>query len=79
MNGTGYQVVSFLGIYCNIDAYKPLRGSSYVDLPSYIENKKAIINVKHKDNECFILSLCSAIYHEKINKHHERQNVYNNL
>ena len=38
MNGSGYKV-SFLGICCNMNAYKPLRGSSYDELPSYMENK----------------------------------------
>ena len=56
-NGSNFKLDSILGMKCYIDAYKPLRGSSYVELPSYIENKKAIINVKNKDNECFILSL----------------------
>ena len=34
-------------------AYKPLKGSSYIKLPGYLANKKAIINMKNKDNQCF--------------------------
>ena len=75
-NGSNFKLDSILGMKCYIDAYKPLRGSSYVDLPSYIENKKAIINAKHKDSTCFIKSLCSALHHNEIAKNHERENAY---
>ena len=33
--------------------YEPLSGSSYIPLPEKLKNKKAIINMKNKDNECF--------------------------
>ena len=34
--------------------YKPLGGgSSYIELPSYLANKKAIVNLQNKDEECF--------------------------
>ena len=33
--------------------YKPLKGSSYIPLPEYLANKKAIINMKNEDEECF--------------------------
>jgi len=37
----------------NISKYKPLKGSSYIDLPKEIKDKKAIRNSKNDDNECF--------------------------
>lgn len=33
--------------------YKPLRSNGWVDLPPGLKNKKAIINMKNDDNECF--------------------------
>ena len=33
--------------------YEPLKGSSYIPLPKNLKNKKAIINMQNKDNECF--------------------------
>ena len=33
--------------------WKPLRGSSWFALPPALENKKALINMKNKDNFCF--------------------------
>ena len=33
--------------------YDPIGGSSYMELPKELYLKKAIINIKNKDNECF--------------------------
>ena len=45
----------------NINKYKPLSGNSYIDLPEWIKNKKACINIKNKDNECFKYSVTCAL------------------
>ena len=34
--------------------FNPTKGSSYIDLPDWIKNKKAIINIKNKDEKCFL-------------------------
>ena len=34
--------------------YNPTKGSSYIDLPKWIKDKKAIINIKNKDDKCFL-------------------------
>ena len=34
--------------------YNPTKGSSYFPLPDWISNKKAIINIKNKDEKCFL-------------------------
>ena len=33
--------------------YEPLRGSKYIELPKHIADKKAVINIQNKDEECF--------------------------
>ena len=33
--------------------YIPLCGSSYIPLPKYLADKKAIINMQNEDNQCF--------------------------
>ena len=41
--------------------YEPLRGNSYIPLPTKLENKKAIINPQNeKDEECFKWSITIA-------------------
>lgn len=37
-------------------------GSSYIALPKYVLNKKAVINVENADNRCFMWSILAALY-----------------
>ena len=40
--------------YINVATYKPLNGSSYIELPTELRNpKKGLINIKNDDDECF--------------------------
>ena len=52
--GSGWTVQSVDNHYLNIVKYKPMNGSSYIQLPSELRNsKKGLINMKNEDNECF--------------------------
>ena len=42
------------------------RGGSYVDLPDILKNKKAIINIKNKDDECIIYALLAFKYYDTL-------------
>ena len=43
------------------------RGSSYISLPSWIVNKKAVVNPKNEnDEECFKWAVAAALNHKKI-------------
>ena len=48
------------------------RGGSYIDSPDWIKNKKATINPKNKDNECFKYAITAALNHERIKKDPQR-------
>ena len=41
--------------------YEPLSGSSYIPLPKNLADKKAIINMKNDDNECFKWCITRAL------------------
>ena len=41
--------------------YVPLGGSSYIPLPKFLAAKKAIINLKNKDDECFKWAIIRAL------------------
>ena len=41
----------------NIYKWKPLKGSSYIELPKFIQNKKACLNVKNTNQKCFLYSV----------------------
>ena len=52
--GSGWVIDRIDGHYINITTYKPLNGSSYIKLPSELQNSgKGLINVKNDDDECF--------------------------
>ena len=52
--GSGWTVKTVDGHYINLTKYKPLKGSSYIELPTELRNPaKGLINLKNKDNECF--------------------------
>ena len=52
--GSGW-VIDRIDSHClNVTLYKPLNGSSYIELPAELRNsKKGLINMKNKDEECF--------------------------
>ena len=56
-------------LYVNIAKYQPLKGSSYIELPKYLQTKKAIVNVKNQDNECLKWALLSALHPVGSNPH----------
>ena len=41
--------------------YEPLGGSSYIPLPDFLAAKKAIINIKTEDDECFKWAITVAL------------------
>ena len=52
--GSGWVIDRIDSHYINVTTYKPLHGSSYIELPTELRNpKKGLINIKNKDYECF--------------------------
>ena len=52
------------------------RGSSYIDSPEWLKNKKATINPKNKkDDNCFQFAIAIALHYQQINNHPEE--IYN--
>ena len=52
--GSGWVIDRIDSHYINITTYRPLNGSSYIELPTKLRSpKKGFINIKNKDNECF--------------------------
>ena len=52
--GSGWVIDRIDSHYINVTLYKPLNGSSYIELPTELRNsKKGLINMKNKDEECF--------------------------
>ena len=52
---SGWIVESIESQYINISTYRPLSGSSYMDLTVDLRSpRKGIINIKNKDQKCFL-------------------------
>ena len=52
--GSGWTLQSVDSHYINLVKYEPLKGSSYIQLPTELRNSaKGLINLKNNDNECF--------------------------
>ena len=50
--------------------FNPTKGSSYIPLPDWISNKKAIVNIKNKDDKCFLWCILRFLYPKEL--HEER-------
>ena len=69
--GSGWIVESTESLYINIPTYKPLVGSSYIDLPIELSNpRKGLINIKNNDQKCFLW--CHVRHINLVEKHPER-------
>ena len=70
-NGSGCIIELIESQYINISTYRPLSGSSYMDLPVEIRSpRKGLINIKNKDKNCFLW--CHVRHINLLNKHSER-------
>ena len=47
--------------------YNPTKGSSYIRLPEWISNKKAIDNIQNKDEKCFLWCILRYLHPRKDN------------
>ena len=65
--GSGWIFDEVLHFDILTNVYKPLAGSSWVPLPKFLASKKAIINPKNSDQECFKWAVTEAVYPQKSN------------
>ena len=60
--GSGWAVDNVKTLWLDIARYQPLKGGSYIPLPAAVGTKKAVINVKNKDDNCLRWALRSALF-----------------
>ena len=53
--GTDLKFKQVLSLEIHLTMYEPLRGSSHIPLPPELSKKKATINMKNEDDQCFIM------------------------
>ena len=59
--GSGWVFLEVENLTLHTDIWDPIKGSSYIDLPKKLKNKNAIINMKNKDNKCFLWCVLRAL------------------
>lgn len=61
-NKSGWSLLEIKYLEININKYTPMGGSTYMKLPKFIENKKAVLNIKNSDQYCFLWSIMAALF-----------------
>ena len=69
-NGSGWVLKKVVKLDITLSKFKPLRGSSHIPLLKVIDNKKAVINMKNKDDFCFKWAVTRAL--NPVDKNAER-------
>ena len=62
VEGSGWVFLEVENLTLYTDIWDPIKASSYIDLPKELKNKKAIINMKNKNNDkCFLWCVLRAL------------------
>jgi len=75
-DGSGGEEEKIELVYVNVARFQPLRGGTYLPIPKKLENKKAIMNVQNKDNECLKWAVRSAMFPPPEGKNPNRPSSY---
>ncbi len=68
--GSGWQLHSIIGLDISVVKFNPLNGAGYSKLPPFIAKKKAVINMKNDDDQCFKWAVTRAL--NPVNRDSER-------
>ena len=74
--GSGWEVEKIELVYVNVARFQPLRGGTYLPIPTKLKNKKAVMNVENKDNECLKWAIRSALFPPPKGKNPNRPSSY---
>ena len=60
--GSGWIFVEVESLVLHTSIWDPVNAGSYIELPPFLKNKKAIINMKNEDDKCFMWCVLRALY-----------------
>ena len=66
-NGSGWYFKEVVQLEIHTSEFNPMNGSSYIPLPDWISDKKAIVNIENKDEKCFIWCILRYLHPRKDN------------
>lgn len=79
---SGYTFLRPIHLIMTQNIFRQFRGASYIDLPKWIKDKKAIRNIKNRDNRCFMWTILAALHPaerdaERVSKYRQYENELN--
>jgi hypothetical protein len=74
--GSGWVFDKAVNVDVRIQKYKPLRGSAYIPLDSYINNKKCCVNIQNTDDKCLMYCVLYHFHQKELTSHPERVSHY---
>ena len=61
-DGSEWYLKEIVKLEIHTTEHNPTKGSSYIDLSKWIKDKKAIINIKNRDDKCFLWCILRYLY-----------------
>ena len=74
--GSGWILDKLLSLDLHLLEFDPLRATPYIPLPTCIQSRKTVINIKNKDEKCFLWSVIASLYGDSHAGHRERVSHY---
>lgn len=59
---SGWSMTEIVNLTFNINKYSPISGGTFFELPKFIQNKKAVINIQSDDEYCFLWAITAALH-----------------
>jgi len=71
---SGWVLSRIVNLTLSINKCNPMRAGCWINLPSFIKHKRAIVNVRSMDDACFAWSVVAALY--PVDNHTDRMSKY---
>src|SRR5688572_24300183 len=74
--GSGWTINQLGNVTLHMADYDAIGGSSYITSPAWLSKKKATLNIKNNDEQCFIYCVLAATHPVGLNNHACRVTKY---
>ncbi|XP_071580454.1 uncharacterized protein [Temnothorax nylanderi] len=71
---SGWALSRILNLIVNVNKCNPMHAGCWVEIPRWIKLKRAVINVRSRDNACFAWAIISALY--PVERHTDKCSSY---
>lgn len=73
LEGSGFTLGKIVRLTVQIFKFQPIKGSQYIELLKKLKNKRAIINLKNTDDQCFKWAILAALHHDEVQAKNDRK------